>query len=82
MFKTLLNKIKAFFKNSETIFLARLESVAGIFWAVIEGMDWSAILSLDFTNALASRQAIFIGGILFVKGVLLELARRRNATDL
>ena len=85
MFKKLRDiweSIKAWFKYSETILLARVEAFAGILIAALEGVDWSPLLTLDFANAIHNKQALYIGGLIFAKGLILEIARRRRATDL
>lgn len=89
MFDYLKNKvystwdsIKAWFSNSETIFLARMEVVVGFLTAVIGGLDWTPLMSMDFSNAVSNKQMLILGATIIVKGILSEIARRRNATDL
>ena len=82
MFKDFYNKIKDWFKRSETIFLARLEAASGFVIGAMNSIDWSPLLSLDFTHAFAWNQYSALGGIMLVKSIITELARRRNATDL
>jgi hypothetical protein len=72
------DKLKAFFARSETIFLARLESLTGLAIAGVNGIDWTAITSMDFTNAEASRTALITGLGMFVHGLVMEAARRRG----
>lgn len=76
------NGIKDWFSRSETIFLARFEAFVGFLVAVGAAFDWSPLLSLGFDTGINWKQAAFLGGLMFVKGVLVELARRRNAVDL
>lgn len=79
----MFSKIKKWFHSSETIFLARLETLVGFLLAVGASLDWSQLMSLDFSDGLLNnKQALAIGLIMIVKGTLLELARRRGATDL
>lgn len=71
--------VKSWFKYSETILLARLEVITGFLIAAVEGMDWSALMNLDFSNSIANKQLLAVGGIVVVKGFVSEYARRRNA---
>lgn len=66
--------LKAFFSNSETIFLARLQMIAGILWNVLPTIDPEL-----FHDLIGNR---WFGAFLIVWGVLTEIARRRRATDL
>ena len=79
MLTNLWNKIKDFFKRSETIFIARLEAVAGFLVAVIGGLDPTALLSLDISNGVTSSTTLIFGLVWFLKGIIQEWARRRNA---
>lgn len=67
-------KIKAFFNDSETIFLARFQMVAGIVWSVLPTIDPTLFQSL-----IGER---WFGVFLIVWGIVTEIARRRRATDL
>lgn len=67
-------KIKAFFNDSETIFLARFQMVAGIVWSVLPTIDPTLFQSL-----IGDR---WFGVFLIVWGIVTEIARRRRATDL
>lgn len=73
------DNLKSFFKRSETIFLARIESLLGLLVAGVEGIDWSAITQMDFTNAAGSRTALITGATMFMHGLVIEVGRRRNA---
>lgn len=67
-------KIRAFFKDSETIFLARLQTLVGLVF--------SAWLALDH-NAIAQYiESKWIPVYLIGAGILTEVARRYRATDL
>lgn len=65
------DKIKAFFKRSETIFFARLQVAIGIIWAVLSATDLSPVLH--------GRALTYW---LIASGLVTEYLRRRNATDL
>lgn len=84
----MFKKIKAikdyfwsWFSDSGTILIARLEMAAGILLAAVQGLDWSFIINWDFTNGI-NAEFLIAGGIWFVKGVIQEIVRRSNATDL
>ena len=67
--------IKDFFKRSETIFYARLQTIIGFIIAVLGTIDWSQIQSWDFTTP---RQTAWLGIGLVVNGLVTEVLRRRN----
>lgn len=70
---------KAFFKYSETIFLARLTAFTGLVTAVIGSVDWSPVFSgLGVDTGFSWKQTTWLGIGIFVKGIIDELARRRN----
>ena len=75
-----MDKIKDWFKNSETIFIARLKLMLGLAFtafqqsgvdiaSVVENPKWQIALRVFFAY-------------LIVDGTMTEWARRRNATDL
>ncbi len=72
---------KAWFHNMESIFIARITAFGGFLVAALEGMDWTALLNLDFTNIVHNSQAFFVGLGIFAHGVISEIARRRNAPE-
>lgn len=76
----MLDKIKAFFKNSETIFIARLKLAAGLIFTAVQqsGVDIASIVD----NPKAQIALRVLMAWLILDGTLTEWARRRNATDL
>ena len=68
------SKIKAFFSDSETIFLARLQMIVGILWSVLPSIDPEL-----FHDLIGEK---WFGVFLIVWGVVTEIARRRRADDL
>lgn len=73
-------EVKAFFKYSETIFLARLTAFAGLITAVVGQVDWSPVFNLmGVDTGFSWKQTTWMGIGLFFKGIIDELARRRNA---
>ncbi|HEY6021658.1 MAG TPA: hypothetical protein VIY48_17850 [Candidatus Paceibacterota bacterium] len=67
-----------FFKDSETIFFARLQMIAAVLLTVLASMDLSPLVSAG----VPSRQQWILYGILFAQGFVTEWLRRRRATDL
>lgn len=65
------DKIKAWFRDSETIFWARLQMAAGTIWTVLVATDLSPVLDAKYLTYW-----------LIASGVITELARRSRATDL
>lgn len=66
--------IKSFFKDSETIFLARLQTLLGIISAAWLAMDHNAIAQYI--------ESKWIPFYLIGAGIVTEIARRYRATDL
>lgn len=73
--------IKAWFKHSETIFLARAELIVGFMIAAMSAMDWSPIMGIGDVTGMTWRQGATIGSIMVAKGIISELARRRNTVE-
>lgn len=65
-----MEKIKAFFKHSETIFLARLQYVAGIILFVVTTVDPQLVATYIPTK--------YVPLWLIVVGLVTEWARRRK----
>jgi hypothetical protein len=73
-------EVKAFFKYSETILIARVQSLVGLIVAVVGAVDWSPVFNLlGLDTGFSYRQTMWLGIGLFFKGIVDELARRRNA---
>lgn len=71
------NFLKRWFLNSETILAARLTQATGFVIAVGGSLDFSPLLGM---TGFHRSQAIWLGSIILVQGVLIELARRRRAS--
>lgn len=82
MLKNTWTKIRNWFKDSETIFLARLTAFSGFIVGALGSIDWTPFFSLDFTNAFSMTQATWVGFGMFIHGIISEIARRNRATDL
>ena len=65
--------IKRFFKNSETIFLARLQVLLGTVLEIVATVDPSL-----FAPVVGEWFPVF----LIIHGVMMEILRRRRAEDL
>lgn len=68
-------KIGSFFRDSETLFWARLQMAAGLLWGVLVTTNLAPFLDV----AGLGRWGPFI---LALQGVVTEIARRSRATDL
>lgn len=72
--------VKAWFKYSETILIARLTAGAGLVAAALGSMDWSGISGVvSSTTGFNAKQVISVGILALVQGIILEWARRRNS---
>lgn len=75
----MLDSIKAWFKRSETIFLARVQVALGLIGAVVTG----ALADPNVNSALQSvLKPDYVPYYLIGLGLLTEYLRRRRATDL
>ncbi len=72
--KNFWESVKAWFKHSETIFWARLQTIGGILIAAIAGVDWTQLTVTGF-----SKETLLLAGALTLNGVFTEYLRRRNA---
>lgn len=75
-----MDKIKAWFKNSETIFIARLKLFSGLAFTAFQqsGVDIASVVE---SPKLQVALKLFFA-YLIVDGTVSEWARRRNADDL
>lgn len=71
---TLWQRVKRFFSDSETIFLARLQVLAGVLWNVLPTID-----PMLFQSLIGAR---WFGVFLIVWGIIAEIARRRRENGL
>lgn len=75
MFQTFVDKVKKFFKDSTTIFWARVQTVVGFAIAVAGSVDWTTISTLDWTTP---KQTVWIGVGILANGIITEVLRRRT----
>jgi hypothetical protein len=71
-------KIKAWFKDSETIFWARLQVFIGSIWSSFLGFDWALMIR----DTPPTWREWAIAGVIVAQGGITEYARRRRAEDL
>lgn len=85
MFNTIWTDIKGWFNRSWSIFIARLEVLAGVLIGVFGGIDWSALAQLDWTQGLKSPGTMIVAALFIIKGIVSEMGRRAGtvvtATD-
>jgi len=73
------SRIKAFFKDSEVIFLARLQMLLGLIAALVTGLLADPSINTAVQSILAPKYVpYYVIGL----GVLTEILRRRRADDL
>ena len=78
--KAYWESVKAWFKNSTTILYARLQVVAGVIVAAVQGVDWASLYTsithLDWANLKGSTIS---AAVLIFNGIVTEILRRRTA---
>lgn len=75
----MLANIKAWFLHSESIFLNRIEAISGFVVAAVATMDWSPLWSVVGTGTeFNTKQLYWMSGFLVLRGIIGEIARRRN----
>ena len=76
MFNSIIDKVKAFFAKSWSIFIARVEVFTGFLLGVFGGIDWTALSTLDWSDAIYSKNNLIFAGLLILKGIISEVGRR------
>lgn len=76
MFSNWLDDVKAFFSRSWSIFIARLEVFTGFLLGVLGGIDWTALTTLNWVDAVYSKNNLIFAAILIIKGIISEIGRR------
>lgn len=76
MFSNWLDDVKAFFSRSWSIFIARLEVFTGFLLGVLGGIDWTALTTLNWVDAVYSKTNLIFAAILIIKGIISEIGRR------
>lgn len=76
---------KAWFNYSWSVFIARLEVLAGILTGIFGGIDWTALTQLDWSQGIKSTGTLIVAALLVIKGIVSEIGRRAGtvttATD-
>lgn len=75
------DNVKAWFKKSETIFLARLEIFTGFIVGVIGAVDWIGFANSDILG-LSKNQLLLLSAMFILKGIIAEYSRRRNTVTI
>lgn len=85
MFNTIWTDVKAWFNRSWSIFIARMEVLVGFLIGVFGGIDWSALLNLNWYDAIYSKTNLLVAALIIIKGIVSEMGRRAGtvvtATD-
>jgi len=79
---TMWQRIKTFFKDSETIFLARAQALIGFVAAIAGAMDWGPLVGLASNGGFTRDQIVGLAVVLAVQGLLTEVLRRRRDPEL
>lgn len=77
--------IKGWFNRSWSIFIARLEVLVGFLVGVFGGIDWTALVNLNWYDAIYSKTNLLVAALIIIKGIVSEMGRRAGtvvtATD-
>lgn len=76
MFQTFVTKIKAWFNYSWSIFIARLEVLSGFLIGALGGIDWTALINLDWRDTIYSKTNLIVAALIVMKGIISEVGRR------
>lgn len=78
MFKKIFDKVSSWFKDSLTIFAARMTVLAGFILAALTAVDWTQIAQLNFADGISKGEMIEAAKFIAL-GVMFEITRRRTA---
>lgn len=76
MFSNLFNDIKAWFNRSWSIFIARMEVLVGFILGAAGGIDWTALVNLNWYDAIYSKTNLLVAALIIIKGIVSEMGRR------
>lgn len=76
MFSNLWTNIKKWFNYSWSIFIARLEVLTGFLLGAAGGIDWTAIINMNWQDAVYSKTNLIVSGLIVLKGIISEVGRR------
>ena len=77
----LWTNIKAWFKNSWSILIARLEVLTGFLIGVFGAIDWAALTTLDFKDGIANMNTAIVASLFIIKGIVSEMGRRAGTVE-
>ena len=81
MLSNLYVGVKKWFKRSWSIFIARLEVLAGVLTGALGGLDWTSLANLDWTHGVKNTGTLIVAGLLIVKGLVSEIGRRSGTVE-
>lgn len=81
MFSNILDNVKAFFKRSWSIFIARAELFTGFIIGVVGSIDWAGFANIDFGAGFSRNQTMWIAIGLVIKGIVSEIGRRAGTVE-
>ena len=82
MFSKLWTDFKAWFNYSWSVFIARLEVLSGILIGIFGGLDWTALIQLDWSQGLKSTGTMIVAALFVIKGIVSELGRRAGTVTI
>lgn len=74
------NRVKSWFKYSESIALARFFVFLGFIIGVVGVLDWTSLIG-SVTTGATDKQLMILGSFMAFQGISFEVARRRRETD-
>lgn len=76
----MLNKywtdFKAWFNYSWSVFIARAEVLVGFLIGVFGGIDWNALLQMNWYDSVYSKTNLLVAALIIIKGIVSEMGRR------
>lgn len=76
--KMAYDKFWVWCKDSGSIVIARMEVLGGLLIGAVSAFDWGPLVALGSDAAFSLKQGIYLGGLMFVKGIMSEWVRRRG----
>ena len=73
------SSLKDWFKRSETIFWARIQTITGFLTSAIAGIDWTTLFNSGFKDLVTNKTILYVGLGILVNGLFTEYLRRRNS---
>lgn len=76
MLRSIVDKVKGWFKHAWSIFIARAEVFVGFIIGVVGAVDWAGYASFDFGAGFSHNQLFWFSIGLVIKGIVSEVGRR------